>query len=385
MAALQPSVWITGSGLVSCSGNSPEELWQRIVDNQSGLRQGLGYANRGSDADLSQLALEYSLAAARQAMKQAGWTSLGEDDGILLATTTGHILSWDQSLARLFENQIDMDTFRKSFLTQPLGELLTEITGALGSTRHQQVISSACTASTQAIALATLWLQQGKVRRCLVGGVEVLCDLTKEGFKSLQLLSTEIAKPFEAERRGINLSEGSAFICLEKNPAPGRALAQISGVGMSTDAHHMTSPHPEGLGSQTAIQSALRSAQLTGEDIDWIHTHGTGSFFNDLSEGLAIRAVFGEETPYICSTKSIHGHALGASGLIETIVCLQALKHQVLLRSPGLQEPDPQIPVRHSPQPVTATPLKHILKNTLGFGGANAAIIFSAVPEQGAS
>ncbi len=377
MAPKSSAVWITGSGLVSCAGNSPEELWSRICENSPGLDGSLGSISRASSTDLTKLALDFCERAARQAMAQANWKNINPDDGIILGTTTGQILAWDQGFGELLNGSIDADSFRKIFVCQPLGSLLNQVTARLGQTTHQQVLSTACTASTQALALATLWLKQGRVKRCLVGGVEVLCDLTVEGFKSLQLLAPTRSKPFSKHRNGINLSEGAAFVCLEKNISAGQSLTQISGLGMSSDAFHMTSPHPEGRGSQQAILLALKSAQLKPQQIDWIHAHGTGSFYNDLSEGLAIQAVFGKDSPFVCSTKSIHGHALGASGMIETIICMQALENQVRLRTPGLTDPDPAIPVQHLPSAHQSYPLRHILKMTLGFGGANAALVFS--------
>jgi 3-oxoacyl-(acyl-carrier-protein) synthase len=265
---------------------------------------------------------------------------------------------------------------RLALTAQPLGTLVSEMTRALGQTSHQHLISSACTASTQALALAAEWIRQGKVKRCLIGGIEVLCDLTVQGFKCMQLLSPNIATPFAKNRPGINLSEGAAFVCVEKS-GMNRPLAKLSGAAMTMDAYHMTSPHPEGKGCAQAMTLALRNSGLSPSQIDWIHCHGTGSHFNDLSEGLAIKSVFRDHTVPVASTKAVHGHMLAASGILESIICVQALQKQVLLRTPGLENIDPEIPVYHPSKAHEPSKLRHVMKTTLGFGGVNGALVFS--------
>lgn len=367
-------IWVTGSGVVTCCGETPEDFWLNSFKGKSGIQDGLGIIkNSKYEKDR---AIRFCLEAAYQAMKAAGWSHLNPDDGLLLATTTGQILSWDKDLIKYLNNQISPNDFQKSFSKQPLGRLIEGLTKHLGNTRHKFLITSSCTAATQALALGVLWLKNKKVKRCLIGGVEVLCDLTTEGFKSLQLLSSTQCRPFDQQRNGINLSEGAGFVCLETADPQKIPQGQISGLGMSSDGHHMTSPHPLGLGSQRAIQAALKSASLNPSDIEWIHAHGTGSYYNDLSEGIAINGVFGNNCPLTTSTKPIHGHALGASGILETILCLQALKNQTILKTFGLSTPDSQIRIRH-PEKNQSFKIKHILKNTLGFGGANAALILS--------
>ncbi|MGZ3721722.1 MAG: beta-ketoacyl synthase N-terminal-like domain-containing protein, partial [Bdellovibrionales bacterium] len=217
-------------------------------------------------------------------------------------------------------------------------------------------------------------IREGKVKRCLVAGAEVLCDLTVEGFRSLQLLSNAPATPFDKDRGGINLSEGAAFICLEA--VSERPLAELSGFGFSTDGFHMTGPHPEGDGSFRAMNSALEKASVLPSEVTWAHAHGTGSLQNDLSEGLAMARLFGAQTPWVSSTKWTHGHALAASGALECALDVRAIQEGTILHTRGLKNPDPKIPVKHLTEDLR-TPIRHILKNTLGFGGANAAIVIS--------
>ena len=148
---------------------------------------------------------------------------------------------------------------------------------------------------------------------------------------------------------------------------------------MSSDSYHMTAPHPQGLGSLRAMQGALEMANLNPSDISWVHAHGTGSKHNDAAESKAIEQLVGENMPWVSSTKWVHGHALGASGAIEAILCIQALNEATILRSGGLINPDAEIKLKHPPHHIQAGKgeLEHILKNTLGFGGVNASLVIS--------
>lgn len=383
---------VTGYGAITCAGKTANELWQSCLDEKTHIQNGLGaITNQDFDAPLYQAFLEsdkfdfitkrsramkMSLTAIDEAMAHAGWTELRPDDGIILATTTGQIELWDQILVDYLTQKIEFSEFTKSFRYQPIGYLLENLCQSLDFNGQRLLIASACTAATQAIGLAYLWLKEKRVKRCLVGGVEVLCPLTVEGFRSLKLLSDQTSTPFDLNRKGINLSEGSAFLCLESEPQKNQALANISGFGISTDAYHMTGPQPEGVGSLRAMQSALHNAKLSSNDISWIHAHGTGSELNDLSEGRAVIQCFGQEMPFVTSTKWIHGHALGASGVLESILCIKALQEQRILKSFGHCVQDPKIPLRLTDR-TQSLKVKNVLKNTLGFGGMNASIIMS--------
>jgi 3-oxoacyl-[acyl-carrier-protein] synthase-1 len=224
--------------------------------------------------------------------------------------------------------------------------------------------------------MATLWIKSGCVRRCIVGATEIQSDLTRVGFGSLRLLAKDTGRPFDKNRLGINLGEAGAFLCLEESSLrTDSAWGFVRGEGFSTDAFHATSPHPEGRGSQIAMTMALQKAGLSASDIDWIYTHGTGSPANDLAEANAITQVF-THNPFVTSTKASHGHTLGASGALESVLGLMALKENKILPTFSFQEPDPKIPLKIQRQ-TTAQPFQHFLKNSLGFGGINASVIFS--------
>ncbi len=363
---------------MSCAGGDLSEFWQNAVRGQSGIGpSGLGEIPGFEDSDdLCKPAL-LARRAIRAAMLEAGWSSLGPDDGLIIATTVGQIPLWEKDLTLYISRHIDEREFGQRIIHQSLGSIVEALSRSLDFRGKSMLVTSACSASTQAIGLAAHWIRQGRVKRCLVGGTEVLSKLTIEGFRSLQLLSAQGSSPFDVDRQGINLSEGAAFFCLE--PRSRSAIADVAGVGFSTDAYHMAAPHPEGRGSYEAMRSAVATSGLEPSDIDWVHAHGTGSKANDQAEGTAIAQLFGtdENAPWVSSTKAIHGHALGASGAIETALCIQAIRKQTVLKTAGLISPDPLIRVKH-PRDNVAGRLRHVVKNTLGFGGNNAALVLSA-------
>ncbi len=387
------AVWVTGQGAITCSGSSIDALWQAARHGTSGLKDGLGYIpdqafieGRAQLADnplFAKVTLppnrakELALLTLEQAVRRAGWTELRPTDGFILATTTGQIPQWDKALTSYLLGTLAKLEFVEAVQHQPLGDLLDSVCSRIGFSGRQLLVTSACAASTQALAIAAMWLEQGLVDRCIVGGAEVLCDLTIQGFSSLQLLSRKASQPFDLHRSGINLSEGAGFLCLESEPSD-RSLACLSGFGLSSDGYHMTAPQPEGHGCRKAMAAALASAALACADIDWIHAHGTGSTHNDSAEAAAIRSLFSNDPPWVSSSKWVHGHALGASGVIESILCIEALRHQIVLKTHGLEQPDPALHLRHPPTNVP-TKIQHILKNTLGFGGTNAALVWSAI------
>jgi 3-oxoacyl-(acyl-carrier-protein) synthase len=379
-------------GAVTKAGFGAESLWASVQRERLLVEEGLsrlsledrsllvsdlaafGFSNTAAHS----LFCLITLSAITQALRQAGWSCLTNRDGILLGTTTGNILRWEDHVIASGKSG---DLSGALAVHEPLGSALTQVTSALAFDGQARLITTACSSSTQAIALGARWLSSGRVERCLVGGAETLSRLTVEGFRCLQLLSSKAPKPFDAERTGINLSEGAAFLCLESGISS-RALAYVTGEGMSSDAYHMTAPEPEGVGCYESMQAALQSAELPPSSIDWVYAHGTGSTANDLSEGKAILRLFnGEPSPWVSSTKGQHGHFLGASGAIETVIGVNALRSRVVPKTLGLDHPDPRLPLRH-PEGFVSGTFSHFLKNSLGFGGSNASLVISRNPTE---
>ena len=381
MSLATRSVCVTGLGVVSCLGIGVNRFWDRVERGESGIVEGLGAVQLDGPqlgSETEGRAFEFSMLAAKEALTQAGLSKLDPEDGFILGTTTGQIDIWATEFVEFLRQKSSQEDLEVVFRHQSLGALLDTVASHIGQPSKTALISSACSAATQALALGSMWIRQGKVKRCLVGGVEVLSSLTVEGFKSLQLLSSEPARPFDSSRKGINLSEGAGFLVLEASDVvKQKPLALISGSGLTTDAFHMTGPHPEGEGCYQAMSQAVRSSGLSPNEISWVHAHGTGSDLNDLSEGRAIARFFeGSTLPPVTSTKYNHGHALGASGTLEAVLCVEALRRQTVLKSGGLENQDPRIPLDVARESATKV-IRHILKNTLGFGGINAALVFS--------
>ena len=243
----------------------------------------------------------------------------------------------------------------------------------LGLAGPASVISTACSSSAKVFAAAYRAIEAGLCDAAVVGGVETLCFTTIHGFASLELLSREPCRPCDAGRDGISLGEGAAFVLLEKQDRTGEGLALL-GYGESADAHHMSTPHPEGLGAALAMRAALQRAGIAAGDIDYVNLHGTGTRNNDSAEDAGLRSVFGERVP--CSgTKGWTGHTLGAAGAIEavlTLLCLRAGHAPGTLNTRSIDadiKSDVLLEGRDAP-------LRHAMSNSFGFGGSNCSLIF---------
>lgn len=382
------SIKVVGLGATCANGVNKEEIFASISQGSSAiLDSGLATLSELQWQEVTKtVPTEFhdsrcsllNVHSLRAALKESGWSQEDlKNTGFIFASTTSQIDQWEKHLPFYKKNGYDLEKIKSSVANQSLGTPALRLAEFFGINGPVSLITSSCTASLQAIAMATLWIRTGKVKRCVVGGTEIQSDLTKVGFGSLRLLSKENAKPFDKDRTGINLGEGSAFLCLEQSDLRFEsAWGYVSGVGLSTDAHHPTSPHPDGLGSQRAIQMALHNANLSASEIAWIYSHGTGSPANDLAEAKAINHLF-PQNPFVTSTKSSHGHTLGASGALESVMGLMAMQRQQILPTACFENADDKIQLK-IPKVLVEHTYSHFLKNSLGFGGINAAVIFSA-------
>jgi 3-oxoacyl-[acyl-carrier-protein] synthase-1 len=236
-------------------------------------------------------------------------------------------------------------------------------------------ICTACSSSAKAFAAAQRLIAADLIDAAVVGGVDSLCLTTLHGFHSLQLISPEPCRPFDAQRDGLSIGEAAAFALLER-PSPrlddGEVL--LLGAGESSDAYHMSHPHPDGAGALSAMRAALLAAGLSPAAVDYINLHGTGTPTNDSTESRAVEALFGTDTP-CSSTKAATGHALGAAGALEAIICALALQAQLMPAGLNVRRLDPQLHVRYLTGCQSA-PLQRVLSNSFGFGGANCALLF---------
>ena len=306
----------------------------------------------------------------REAIARHGKTRVG----VFLGTSTSGILQTELAYRRrdpatgALPDDFNYRTTHNSFS-------LAEFTRAyFGLEGMAMAISTACSSSAKVFAAAARQIELGMIDAAIVGGVDTLCLTTLYGFASLQLTSPQPCRPYDAARDGISIGEGAGFALLERaaNAAPGSVL--LIGAGESSDAYHMSSPHPEGLGARLAMEAALKSAGLAPDDIDYINLHGTATPANDAAEGRAVAALFGDRVP-CSSTKGATGHTLGAAGAVEAVICALALTDGLLPGSPGTATPDPAIPVQYLLESRQGH-VRRVLSNSFGFGGSNCSLVF---------
>ena len=287
-------------------------------------------------------------------------TIVGTSTGGIAATEAAHatyhrdgVMPADFDLRRHHAMQATVDVVR----------VMTELGGP------GYVVSTACSSSAKVLGSAMRLIAAGIVDAALVGGVDTLCEMTLRGFHSLEVLSPHPCRPFSSARVGINLGEGGAFLLVEREgEGPGRLL----GVGETSDAHHMSAPHPEGRGAREAMAQALAQAGLEPGAVDHVNAHATGTQLNDAAESLAIADLLGTAVPVV-ATKGYTGHLLGAAGATEACLSLMALGRGEVPASLGSSPPDPDVHVdvvreRRSLRSGV------VLSNSFAFGGSNVAV-----------
>ncbi len=245
----------------------------------------------------------------------------------------------------------------------------------LGLSGPAVAVSSACSSSAKVFASAQRMMAAGLIDAAVVGGVDTLCLTTLYGFNSLELISGEACRPFDTQRNGISIAEAAAFALLEWPPErPPADAVLLLGTGESSDAYHMSSPHPDGRGARMAMQAALHAAGLKPSEIDYINLHGTATQSNDAAEGKAVTAVFGSGTP-CSSTKGATGHTLGAAGGVEAVICALALQHGLLPAGINTRQLDPALELDYVLEN-REQPVARVISNSFGFGGTNCSLIF---------
>ncbi len=393
MAARDPV--ITGLGIVAAPGRNVAEVWQAVAHGGCGLkplslfqapRYGqlpvgeiqhdlteLGAPLRGSRSD------KLGFLAARDALRDAKLDPAEQADrtGVLLGCSVGGSFDSERFLINLVKRGVQRARPTRFHECASAVDLIADYFGLFGPSL---AVATACSSGALAIATAAEMIQTGEADVMLAGGTDSLSRTTWSGFHSLLLVDSVGCRPFDAARGGMSFGEGAAVLVLESEANAVRRgakiIARLTGWGASCDAHHATQPHPEGAGALAAMQAALHRANLTAAAIDYVNAHGTGTRDNDLAEAKALKKLFGDRVPPFSSTKRIFGHALAASGALEAVVCIEALRQGQLPPNPGFSEMDPAIGLT----PVTAAraaALTHVMSNSFGFGGNNAALIFS--------
>ncbi len=249
------------------------------------------------------------------------------------------------------------------------------VTAAAGLEGPSFVVSTACSSSAKVFSSARRLLDLGLADAVLVGGVDGLCNTTVRGFHSLGVMAPEPSRPFGSDRPGMNVGEGAAYLLLEREPRGGETpKAWLRGVGETSDAYHMSSPDPEGLGARRAMEAALAQAGVGPDAVGYVNAHGTGTKYNDAAESKALVSLFGTEVPVV-STKALTGHTLGACGAVEAIFTIVALEQGWVPAGVGSHPLDEEVSI-HVPAQVIERPLRYALSNAFAFGGNNASVLF---------
>lgn len=295
--------------------------------------------------------------------------------GVFLGTSTSGILATELAYRRrnpatgALPAEFDYAKTHNTFSLAEFARRELELDGPTA------IISSACATTAKVFASAARMIAAGFCDAAIVGGADSLCGTTLYGFRSLGLIAEEPCRPFDRARSGISIGEGAGFALVEKlDREPPDDAVLLLGVGESTDAYHMSTPHPEGLGAQIAMAQALRAAGLRPEDIDYVNLHGTGTAIGDAAEDQAVVRLFGQRTP-CSSTKGFTGHTLGAAGIVEAVICFLAMSLGVMPGSPHTRNVDPAFRC-HYLRESSRGRIDRVMSNSFGFGGTNCSVIF---------
>lgn len=394
-------VAITGMGVISACGNDSESFWQALEAGQSGIgpiqavsterlsipiaAEIKGYDPR-DQFDKGRLALldrvsQVGLIAAKEALEASGLQideALAQRTATIIGVGAPGQETLDENYHRLYgENAKRVHPFAVPRLMA--SAVASQITMEHGLTGPAFVTSSACSSAGHAIGLALQMVRAGAVDMAICGGAEACIQLgTMKGWEALRVMAPDTCRPFSAHRKGMVLGEGAAVFILEPFEAAmargASILAELAGFGTTSDAGDIVQPSLEG--GARAIELALKDAGLNREDIDYVNAHGTGTAANDVTETRALRRVFGDHADRLAvsSTKSMHGHTLGAAAALEMAATVQAMRHDVAPPTINYLEPDPNCDLDYVPNEARALPITAALCNSFAFGGLNAVL-----------
>jgi 3-oxoacyl-[acyl-carrier-protein] synthase II len=403
-------------GAITPLGLSPEEFWQGCVEGRSGVTpitafdasaypvrinaavngfDPLDYIDRKEARRMARFT-QFAVASARQAIDAARLQLDKEDTsriGVVLGNGNGGFPNTEEAGRTLVEKGgMRMDPFFVPKMLPNMAASQVAIQFGLGGFNNTAI--TACAASTQAIGDALEVIRRGKADVMLTGGTEAgICEMGLASFCVMRALSThneepeKASRPFDAERDGFVCAEGAAILVLESlEHAKARGatiLAELAGCASSADAYHIVAPCENGEGALRAMRWALEDAGITTDDVDYINAHGTSTVLNDLAETRAIKGLFGERAYNIpiSSTKSMIGHVLGGAGALESVVCVKTLQTGVIHPTINYEHPDPECDLDYVPNKCRKADVRIILKNSFGFGGQNACLVFKRFEE----
>lgn len=377
---------ITGLGAVSGFGAGAERLFRALLDGQRAVRRIEALAAAGLPPVVSAVpgtdvlapgdrAVGYALAAATEAVREAGGVTSGEHLAVAVGTTLGGIGDW------LGVVRGDLGATGAGWTWAGPAQAIAAAHGARGSVL---VPSVACASGNAALGAAIDEIRSGRAQQVIAGGVDALSDFVMAGFAALKAADPTPCRPFDRSRAGLNLGEGACFLVVEEEGFArrrgARVRAYLDGYGEAADAHHMTGPDPDGRGAARAMAAALADAGCAPDEIDFVSAHGTATPFNDLMEAKALHAALGARAASVPvnSIKGAIGHTLGAAGAFEALLCVRSLEEGVIVATAGLEARDPAIELDVVQGAARARPIRTALSGSSGFGGTNAAIVLRA-------
>jgi 3-oxoacyl-[acyl-carrier-protein] synthase I len=378
--------------LTNALGVGNEATWSAIVARRSGLQR-CAFETAEIDTFVGQvpdallLPVRADLAdfdcrnnrLAQLSLEQDGFTETikraiekyGADRiGVFLGTSTSGIFSTELAYREREKNNGALPADFQYAGTQNNYSLAAFVSAYFGLRGPAFVVSSACSSSAKVFGNAARMVAAGFCDAAIVGGVDSLCLTTLYGFQSLGLVSNQPCRPYDGERNGISIAEAAGFALLETSAS---SETRVLGVGESSDAYHMSSPHPEGRGAQKAMRAALAQAGIEPDSIDYINLHGTATKTNDAAEGAAVATLFGNITP-ASSTKGFTGHTLGAAGITEIAIAALALERGMIPGSLNTHTLDPEIAINYQLDNVQRE-MRYVMSNSFGFGGSNCSVV----------
>jgi 3-oxoacyl-(acyl-carrier-protein) synthase len=372
----RPRAFVTGIGVLCAGAKNVAELRSLLAAPRRSFAPPTLFPCTGTSAglpvaEIGGLPTDSNLPRTHQLALLAAREALGDGpapDALIVGTTTGGILRTEAGLKAGSRSPED-------YRFHGLDTVALHLAQVLGVHGPAMTISTACSSAAVALSVGHALLRAGLARRVLVGGADSLCRLTFHGFRSLQLLAPDGCAPLDVNRAGMTVAEGAGFLLLES--APSRPiLAVLAGTGLSCDAYHASSPHPEGAGAALAIRRALDDAGISPSDVDYVNLHGTGTPDNDAAEAKAAHQIFSSPPP-MSSTKGLTGHPLAAAGAIEAVIATVAIDDGILPANTGLVALDPALHVVPVAAPTRAS-VKTVLSSSFGFGGNNACVVLQA-------
>jgi 3-oxoacyl-(acyl-carrier-protein) synthase len=399
---MSSSVYVAGVGVISAIGNNVAEHLAAFEREEAGMgdithldtihRKKLPVAEvklnnselaviAGLPADSSRTAL-LSLIAAKEALADAVIADLDSlRTGFVSANSVGGMDRSEDFFVRFLADNTKGKL--RNIYDHECGSMTEIVADQLGIKDYLTTISTACSSSANAIFYAARLIKNNLLDVVIAGGTDALTKFTLNGFNTLMILDKEFCKPFDENREGLNLGEGAGYLVLVSDKVAkslGRSLyCRLSGYNNSNDAYHQTASSPDGTGSYLAMKGALKKSGLGPSDIDYINLHGTGTSNNDSAEGTAIKRIFDPNYPPMSSTKSYTGHTLGASGGIEAVFSVLAIKHGVIYPNLRFETPMQELSLLPEKSFLSGRNINHVMSNSFGFGGNCTSLIFSGI------